>query len=135
MTGGLTGEFGSSLSSAEVLFHGGAPWCSLPDMPTTRRYHSQTGDILYVTLGDRVTVMSGLMLCGGGFYSDTCLTWQSGDWVTSHNLTTERWYHTSWNTPEGVLLMGGEDFGSNNTTELILNNGSSVEMFKLKYPT
>ena len=50
----------------------------------------------------------------------------------SHDLTYERHRHTSWDTPDGgVLLVGG--YYSPDTTELLNDEGGSDELFKLKH--
>ena len=50
----------------------------------------------------------------------------------SHNLKYWRYAHTSWDTPDGgVLLIGGKY--SKNTTELLNDGGGSDELFKLKH--
>ena len=55
-----------------------------------------------------------------------------GQWRVSHNLKYERSGHTSWDTPDGgVLLVGGEN--SPDTTELLNDEGGSDELFTLKY--
>ena len=63
---------------------------------------------------------NGPILCGGGDDETmkTCLTTSRGQWRASHNLNYNRSYHTSWDTPDGgVLLVGGEN--SPDTTELL----------------
>ena len=55
-----------------------------------------------------------------------------GQWRVSHNLKYERRDHTSWDTPDGgVLLVGG--YYSPDTTELLNDEGGSDELFKLKH--
>ena len=50
----------------------------------------------------------------------------------SHNLKYWRYAHTSWDTPDGgVLLIGGKY--SKNTTELLNDNRGSQEMFNLTH--
>ena len=52
--------------------------------------------------------MDGLIVCGGGPSSKTtCLTFTSGEWVVSHTLVNQRMVHVSWQTDQGLLLMGG----------------------------
>ena len=75
--------------------------CLLPSLPDNRYGHT----------------MDSLELCGGYYTRTTCITFSSGQWVTSHALTEERWDHTSWSTDAGILLMGGYDSGR--TTEFI----------------
>ena len=90
-------------------------------LPSSRAYHTQSGDIL----------------CGG--YEDhdpstTCMSYTAGAWVTSHTLLEERYDHCSWRSPEGVLLMGGG--GSPRTTELLSNTDSTTSLsFSLEYDT
>ena len=44
MTGGQGGPgHGPALTKTEVLHSDGTPWCSLPDLPEGRMFHSQTG--------------------------------------------------------------------------------------------
>ena len=42
-----------------------------------------------------------------------------------------RWRHSSWSVDDGVILMGGDDYG--NTTVLVKIDGTSEETFGLKY--
>ena len=44
-----------------------------------------------------------------------------------------RYGHSSWASPSGTILMGGE--GSQKTTEKIQQNGTSSYSFELKYET
>ena len=79
--------------------------CILPRLPHGRSAHTQ----------------SGLEVCGG-HDSNTmtnCLTFSNSNWTTSHTLLQPRTNHTSWLSPEGVVLMGGS--ASPNTTELLAN--------------
>ena len=79
--------------------------CILPRLPHGRSAHTQ----------------SGLEVCGG-HDSNTmtnCLTFSDSNWTTSHTLLHPRSNHTSWISPEGVVLMGGS--ASPNTTELLAN--------------
>ena len=49
-----------------------------------------------------------------------------------------RYYHSSWDSPAGVILMGGEsdsDSGSGLTSEKIEEDGTSAYSFDLKYGT
>ena len=43
VTGGFNTPSGGVLSAVEVLHGDGSPWCSLPDLPEGRMFHSQTG--------------------------------------------------------------------------------------------
>ena len=105
----------------ELLHEDGSPWCSLPDLPFGRDYHSQTG----------------LEVCGGNDANNTfkaCLRFGGGSWNPSHNLQEGRNLHSSWASPSGTVLLGGS--GSPETTELLDDTtGNSVMHFPLKYHT
>ena len=81
--------------------------------------------------------MDSLELCGGSYSTTTlatCITFTSGQWVTSHALTQERWLHTSWSTDAGTILMGGYD--SDMTTEIISQGEyDAVPGFDMQYNT
>ena len=55
----------------------------------------------------------------------------------SHNLTYMRRYHGSWNTSEGLMLVGSynsrHDEDSENTTEILTEDGFSEEGYSLDY--
>ena len=59
----------------------------------------------------------------------SCFTFSSGVWTESHALMKERSWHTSWSSPIGIILMGGDD----STTELLTANGVTQNHFQLKY--
>ena len=81
------------------------------------------------------------------YYSTTTcvkLSALDGRWVVSHNLQESRRYHCSWESPVGLVLMGGwydkyNDGSGNNgftTTELLSSSGSSsTDSFTLQYET
>ena len=111
------------IRSVELL-HG--PWCSFPDLHRARFGHTQTG----------------LVACGGGGSLGTETTCEKlqidkfigrVSWFEINKLKKERYYHTSWESPEGTVLMGGLDSGD--TTELLDDNGGSSMHFPLKYWT
>ena len=85
---------------------------------------------------------SGLTACGGGHAWDagsyaweTCRTLTSNaEWETSHQLLHRRRRGVSWNSPEGIILLGGVD--SKRTSELIANREADrTEKFALPYDT
>ena len=109
------------MKSAEVLFTNGSSICELPKMPQSKYHHTQ----------------SGLTACGG-YYSGTersCIKFEDGSWTTlMDNLVEERSDHSSWVNPDGdILLIGG--WGSQTTTEIVYQNGTSIRSFDLKYGT
>ena len=78
--------------------------------------------------------MDSLEICGGTLTRTTCITFTSGQWVTSHALAEERKYHTSWSTDAGILLMGGSASGM--TTEIISQGEyNGVPGFDMQYNT
>ena len=94
--------------------------CVLPSLPDQRHGHT----------------MDSLDICGGSVLntSTTCITFTSGQWVTSHALTEERAHHTSWSTEAGIFLMGG--YFSPNTTEIITEGEyDGVPGFDMQYDT
>ena len=117
ITGGYTDQ--SADDSVELLFPKGTSLCSLPSLPGSRYYHTQ----------------SGLVACGGhGGYND-CIKFSGGQWYTSHSLLYERDHHSSWSsTQHGTILIGGSG-DSLNTTEILTETGESQKSFTLKYET
>ena len=120
ITGGSGDYYHGTGVSVEVLRANGSSWCSLPDMPQDRQEHTQ----------------SGLVACGGFDHSSraSCVTFANGSWSQSHHLQEERADHTSWVSPSGLVLMGGQ-FSSYNTELLSDITGDSAEHFPLRYET
>ena len=107
VTGG-EGEGYTYLTSVEVLSPTGVRLpCSVPLLPDSRYHHTQDGEVA----------------CGGYDYEDatSCSTLTASGWTKSHDLLYERLQHVSWNSPDGLLLMGGND---KYETELITNTSS-----------
>ena len=96
----------------------------------------------------------GLVACGGFVTNttDTCLTFTAGgEWTQTHLLLYPRYEHVrwgnenvncfdfksvyfSWQSPGGVVLLGGYESG--NTSEIVLVTGiHSEQHFDLKYDT
>merc|ERR1712130_996842 len=73
----------------------------------------------------------------GGLYTDTwtsCLTLIDGTWQTTTTLLEGRFSHSSWASPSGVILLGGESYStSRDTSERIQEDGTSVSGFPLEY--
>ena len=101
----------------EILKADGSSWCSLPDLPDERYHHTQ----------------SGMVVCGGWDTKTSCLSFISGTWRLSHTLLHERTDHSAWVSPSGIILIGGSR--SAMTTEMLTEDGKSVEAFSLKYET
>ena len=118
MSGGEGAE-----ESAEVVLQDGST-CTMPDLPPPGRFwHSATG----------------LTLCGGRSDDEetetTCSTF-TGQWETSHQLGLPRWRHVSWDSPTGILIIGGGLGETQQTTETLLPNSNTTDTaFQLQYPT
>ena len=108
------------MTSVEVFVPSTGQSCSLPSLPGDRYQHS----------------MDGLLICGGGYYSSdptTCVSFSSGEWITSNTLVEERYYHTSWQTDQGTVLMGGD---SGFTSEIVPMAGEQGgPSFAMEYET
>ena len=118
----VTGDVGDNFRSVEALLSNGSSLCSLPDLPYDYYYHTQ----------------SGLVTCGGGSSTLTetsCYTFTNRIWTKSHTLRHSRYYHSSWTSHMGIVLMGGDDIDSDTTTELLTDDGIPTEHFSLKYST
>ena len=105
-------------TTAELLYTSGSRICFLPDLPSLRRRHSQTG----------VTV------CGGvdSPANATCHTLSAtGTWIQSHNLAQDRRYHSAWRSPQGTILIGGRDSGAGTTSVILLESGDTNPGFNL----
>ena len=51
--------------------------------------------------------MDSLYICGGLYSLTSCLHFSSGMWNYSHTLVEEREDHSSWETDQGLVLLGG----------------------------
>ena len=106
----------------ELIHTNGTQLCSLPNLPSIRRRHSQTG----------------LTACGGvnSPAIATCHTLSStGSWEQSHSLNQLRRDHCAWASPQGVMLLGGSDSNAQTTSEILLENGDTKPGFSLDYKT
>ena len=99
--------------------------CFLPSLPDDRAYHT----------------METLLICGGSgeLAKDTCISFLSGQWVVSHTMQERRAGHSSWETEEGVLLMGGgtETGSIHDTSEIIPwdTGAQGIPAFVMQYPS
>ena len=120
------GYYGSDLASVEVFSGAGTPIsCTIPPLPAARYGHTQ----------------DGLLSCGG-WGTDTrrnCvkISALAGGWVVSHNLLQDRSGHSSWQSPAGLVLIGGGHTASSLTTTELLSSSdsSSSSNFTLQYDT
>ena len=107
-------ERNEGLISVEVILPSGRS-CSLPSLPAPRADHSQ----------------SGLTACGGWAELlqwettlHSCVTFIAGVWKRSHTLSKSRLYHVAWQSPAGILLMGGTE----QTSELVSATTSTTSL-------
>ena len=104
----------------EVLTPSGAPLpCTVPTLPH-RDHHTQ----------------DGLVACGGDTTATltSCITLTGSGWQESHQLRERRWLHSSWRSPAGLLLMGG-DYSGTSTEILSATDSSTTSSFTLAYNT
>ena len=132
MVSGGTGQ-GGRLDSVELLNMNGSWICPMPKMPQPRSAHTQSGPIA----------------CGGyksgsrrQEVRQTCDTFFSGgeDWVRTHTLAQERYSHSAWASPRGLMLLGGvahsnEIIENERTTEILTEDGETTPGFTLNYWT
>jgi hypothetical protein len=108
-------------TSVEVFVPSTGQACSLPSLPDERWGHT----------------MNSLIICGGPYYSTTpttCLSFTSGQWITSHTLVEERYDHSSWQTEQGLVLIGGN--ASPITSEIVATAGDQGgPSFAMQYIT
>lgn len=100
LSGGYNGEvdyedevFSGLEVDVEVFVPSTGLTCSLPSLPDGRQSHT----------------MDGLYICGGSMYPsiENCIHFSSGEWYISHSLAETRSGHSSWQTDQGIFLMGG----------------------------
>ena len=108
-------------TSVEVLFPSTNQSCSLPSLPDGRYDHT-------------MDTMDSLLLCGGSYSPTTCLTFSSGKWINTTTLAEERADHSSWQSEQGLVLMGG--YTSPNTSEIVRVGAEQGEpSFPMYYST
>ena len=120
---------GKAQATVDLLSIDGTKLCSLPNLLSGRNHHSQ----------------NGLLVCGGGGrwtpgsvlpeVAASCDTFSDGKWKRTHTLGHMRQNTPSWASPQGVLLMGGDDGEgskkSKKTTELLTDDGATKPSFNL----
>ena len=93
-----------SYTSVEVFIPTTGQSCELPSLPHQMYDH---------TMHDKT-------ICGGYYTPTTCITFSSGQWVTTHILVDNRWGHISWGSTgrDTMLLGGGYTLASTETVTL-----------------
>ena len=106
--GGSTGGATGGATSAE-FWHPTLPPCSLPMLSQNIMFHTVN-----------ILLDSKIITC----HKDTCEVFKSGGWVTLVNTTEYRVEHSSVETIDGLVLLGG--LGTN-TTEVIPTTGAAAQ--------
>ena len=95
------GDFGRSplelARSVELHQEDGSFVCMLPLLSLPRVGHGQSGQTACGGLGFLVPILP----------TYTCETFSEGKWSVSHQLKFQREKHSTWQSPEGVVLLGG----------------------------
>jgi hypothetical protein len=107
-------------TSVEVFVPSTGLSCSLPALPDYMWDHT----------------MDSLLICGGPSSSTaiTCMSFSSGQWINSNTLVSGKCDHTSWQTEQGVVLMGGNY--SPYTSEIVdTAGGQGGSSFAMQYST
>ena len=81
--------------------------------------------------------LNGMKYCGpyGGNYRNNteCVGFDQGVWSTTNSgFQHRRSSHTSWETVDGIYIMGGDS--SRETSEFARNDGTVTDGFSLQYP-
>jgi len=117
MSGGLTRDPDRQVEAFFTTANSSRNYCFLPDLPEDRNFNTLDW------------VEGQLILCGGDVMKSqrhglSCLSLTENGWEEVRpqgrgkvTLQEGRFSHTSWNSPEGLLLMGGA--GSKLTTEFV----------------
>ena len=109
-------------TSVEVFVPSTGQSCSLPSLPDRGRYGH---------------TMDSLLICGSGHEATAarnCLSFSSGQWVTSHTLVEKRSFQTSWKTDQGLVLMGSLVGETGYTSEIVPMAGEQGELsFAMQY--
>ena len=126
ITGGESG--GATILKTELYDLTSKTSCTLPDLPEPRRGHSAHEEGIFC--GGRVSTVPSKI-------SNTCLKLVNGVWTISHNLTSARTVHCTWDVDPGrsFMLLGGDegDNQATKTTELVFYNGTVALSFNLQY--
>merc|ERR1711970_1493771 len=107
-------------SNVEIILPKTGQFCSLPSLPYPVFQHT----------------MDGLHVCGGSPEDDAdaykqCLIFSAGNWTTHSSLEGDRVGHSSWQTEEGIFLIGGRN---DLDSEYVPNLGDQGELsFALNY--
>ena len=113
---------GGNGSSAEVWSRNGdsITSCYIPSLPSARLEGSLNGKKFCGGYGEVSSVSQ----------STSCVEFKDGKWIYSNtNLNFERERHASWETRNGIYLIGG--IGGSMTSTLVKADGTSTDGFSL----
>ena len=105
-------------------------WWPVEEPPNLTTVSHSTRHCPYISqLPQYANIMYMFTLTDGHYILNSPL---QGSWSISHTLLHARFEHSSWSSPDGVVLMGGR--ASPNTSEILSRNSSkSSTFFPLKY--
>ena len=119
MSGGW-GEGYEDLKSVELFIPETGQKCSFPDLPVARYVHTMN------MVGDALVVCGGKDDLGSSKKSCVHLSPPSSSvWTSYASTRKERYFHTSWVSPSGELLLVG-GLGSGLGSAEIVNAGTST---------
>lgn len=130
----MTGGYGAHASnSIEIHDSDGTTKCLRSDNVLLEDIAQHTQTFFKYTSSDTSNHLK-YQVCGGNFAgsSGICQTYDDGN-IQQSSLAYERAVHVSWNSDEGLILMGG--IHSPSTTGLLTPTATeSVPHFGLNYP-
>ena len=99
--------------------------CGIPSLPIRDSYHGTLNGMKYCRSYNLPTV----------YRTETeCVGFDQGIWrMTNSGFQHKRIFYTSWETEEGIYLLGGDD-PSFKTSEFARNDGTVIKGFSLQYP-
>merc|ERR1719341_1017900 len=120
------GRFGPkyALSNLEMFAESGQPNCSIPDLPIGRTHHTMS-----------VLNKNTLVVCGGIWTRDTCISWTRGSahnaWEIFATLSPARARAVTYSSQDKVFVMGGDTDSSSDTgVELVAGPISSLREWR-----
>jgi len=113
-----------TVSSVELFLPETGKTCSLEPLPEGREYFTL----------DSIDNAGTVIACGGSTTKTSCIqfspTSTGGNWAPHSTTMEDRWLHTSWVSPAGLLLIGGG--GSPSTSEFV-SGGMNITLPDTSY--
>jgi len=109
---------GGDGTSAEIWYQDGDSntSCFIPSIPHARRDGT----------------LNGNKFCGGYGGSSDCIEFKNGGWRASNVISDWKSRHTSWETRNGIYLIGGASTDSSRMATLVKADGTSSSGFSLR---